>query len=272
MKLNAKQTVQELISYTVITDKQGLVDMLRKYGVSLSPTPSDAEVTTAVLVANKKSKAFQSELAETLIAKLPKAGETFLSIVGNSQDFGFTGVDDVTYMKGFTGWDDFETFTGVDDFVGSNGAAARKERRAVRKEARTLRKMERKESKSLADQQKALARGLGGVGVSTPPIGGQKKTKVGSSLASVWDFTKKNVLTPENINYGIQLGLNKVNQDSLSRQNALEQQSVLLQQQQDEMKKSKVGLQLSGNTMLYIVIGGVALIGIVALIFRQTKK
>jgi len=116
MAINTKKGVEELISYTIVTDKGALVNLLKKSGVKLNASPSDLEVTTAVLVANKKSSLFKSELAKILEKKLPKAGETFMGIVGNSQDFGFTGVDDVTYERGFTGVDDFNDFTGWDDF------------------------------------------------------------------------------------------------------------------------------------------------------------
>lgn len=274
MAVNTKKAVEELISYTVVTDKSSLTDLLNRYGIIVSRMPSDAEVTTAVLVGNKKSKAFKKELSNLLTKKLPKAGEKFTNIVGNSQDFGFTGVDDVTYMKGFTGFDDFQTFTGVDDFVDSNGKAARQQRRATRKEAKTVRRAERKETRTLAQQQKALAKGLGGVGVSTPPIGGTRgKTRVGEALGSVWQFTKTNVLTPENVNAGISYGLNKINQDSLARENALQEKSLELQQQQDEIRnKAGVSVGLSGNTVLYIVVGVVALAGIGFLIFRQSKN
>lgn len=276
MAINLKKATEELISYTIVTDKQSLVNLLNRYGVAIQSNPTDAQVTTAVLVANKRSKGFRNDLSQLLTTKFDKAGEKFQSIVGNSQDFGFTGVDDVTYMKGFTGWDDFETFTGVDDFVGTDGTRRekRQQRRFERKDARALKQAQKEESKSIKKQQQALAKGLGSVGISTPPVGGTKgKSKVGSALSDVWNFAKTKVLTSDNVNAGIQLGLNKINADSLSRQNALEQQSLLLQQQQEEIKaKQGVGVGISGNTILYIVVGGIALVGIGYLIFRQSKK
>lgn len=245
MAINTKTSVQELISYTIVTDKKSVIALLRSNGVKVPDDISDAKLTTAVLVANKKSPIFKKKLASLLQSKLDKAGEKFSNIVGNSQDFGFTGVDDVTYMKGFTGVDDFSDFTGWDDFQSADGD--KKAARAAKKAAKAQATAKRKES-------------------------GQK-TKVGTALSNLWSFTKSNVLTKENINAGIQVGLDRVNQDSMMRQNALEQQSIMLQQQQQEMQRQLGrGAGVSGTTILYVGIGVVALVGIGFLIYRQSKK
>lgn len=249
MAINTKKGVEELISYSIVADKGSVISILKRNGVKLSPNPSNAEVTTAVLIANKKSPIFKKDLAALLQKNLPKAGETFMNIVGNSQDFGFTGVDDVTYMKGFTGIDDFSDFTGWDEFANIDGdkAAARKAAVAAKKSART---------------QATTARKAAG-----------QKTKTGTAISGIWSFVKTNVLTPENVNAGIQVGLNKVNQDSLARQNALEAQSQMLQQQQQEMQgQIGKGSGMTGTTLIYIGVGVIALVGIGFLIVRQSKK
>jgi len=251
MALNTKKSVQELISYSIVTDKKGVINVLKSNGVKVGDDISNAKLTTAVLIANKKSPIFRKKLGALLESKLNKAGERFSNIVGNSQDFGFTGVDDVTYMKGFTGVDDFSDFTGWDDFQSLTGE-------------------ERKAARAAKKQQKDIGKALNKT-FGTPKKEGQ--TKVGAALSNLWSFTKTNVLTKENINAGIQVGLDRINQDSLARQNALEQQSMAMQQQQADMQRQLgKGAGVSGNTVLYIGIGVIALVGIGFLIYRQSKK
>jgi hypothetical protein len=246
MAINTKKSVQELISYSIVTDKKGVINVLRSNGVKVDNNISDAKLTTAVLIANRKSPIFRQKLGSLLQSKLNKAGEKFSNIVGNSQDFGFTGVDDVTYMKGFTGVDDFSDFTGWDDFQSVTG----EERKALRT------------AKKTAKAQATTARKESG-----------QQTKVGASLSKLWSFTKENVLTKENINAGIQVGLNKINTDSLARQNALDQQSLQMQQEQAQMQRQLgKGAGISGNTVLYVGVGVIALVGIGFLIYKQSKK
>jgi hypothetical protein len=253
MAINTKKGVEELISYTIVTDKGALVNLLKKSGVKLNASPSDLEVTTAVLVANKKSPSFKSELAKILEKKLPKAGETFMGIVGNSQDFGFTGVDDVTYERGFTGVDDFNDFTGWDDFknlISINPSVASGITTASQTSKADLRKMS-------TAQRKASG----------------QKTKAGSAISGIWSFVKTNVLTPDNINAGITAGLGKVNADTAAKQNAIDEKALQLQLQQQEIASALNKKQgASSNTVIYVVIGAVAVVGIGFLIYKSTKK
>jgi hypothetical protein len=232
VKKNSKQRVaEELISYTVINDKGSLTKLLKTHNVKVSDNPSEKEVTTAVLVGNK-DKAFRKDLSELLGKKLPEAGERFSNIVGNAQDFGFTGVDDVTYMK-WTGVDDFNDFTGWDDWQYATA-----------------------EEKAAKAKAKADARASRG-----------GKTKAGSILASLWGFTKENVLTKDNINQGIQAGLNKINTDTAAKQVAIDEKALALQQQQEDMKQqqTKTSVGVSSNVWLYVGIGAVVvLIGVLA--------
>jgi hypothetical protein len=241
VKKNSKQRVaEELISYTVINDKGSLTKLLKTHNVKVSDNPSDKEVTTAVLVGNK-NKAFRKDLTKLLGDKLPKAGERFSNIVGNAQDFGFTGVDDVTYMK-WTGVDDFNDFTGWDDWKNQIGAQTFTQLQSV--------------AQKTAAQNKA-----------TQPKG---KTKAGSIIASLWSFTKENVLTKDNINQGIQSGLNKINSDTAAKQLAIDEKALALQQQQEDMRQqqSQASVGVSSNVWLYVGIGAVVvLIGVLA--FRK---
>ncbi len=253
MAINTKKGVEELISYTIVTDKGALVNLLKKSGVKLNSSPSDLEVTTAVLVANKKSPSFKNELAKLLEKKLPQAGEKFMGIVGNSQDFGFTGVDDVTYERGFTGVDDFNDFTGWDDFqnlISINPSVASGITTASQTSKSDLRKMS-------TAQRKASG----------------QKTKAGSAISGIWSFVKTNVLTPDNINAGISAGLGKVNADTAAKQNAIDEKALALQLQQQEIASALNKKQgASSNTVLYVVIGAVAVVGIGFLIYKSTKK
>lgn len=243
MASKTQKGVEELLSYTIITDKGKIVDVLKKHGVKISAMPSDAEVTTAVLVANKRSKAFRKDLASVLGDTLPKVGKGFMNIVGNDQDFGFTGVDDVTYMK-WTGVDDFNNFTGWDDWKGIIDPII---------DPNTFAKIQQAAQGAAKAQKDAQA----------------KKTKAGMALASLWNFTKQNVLTKDNINAGIKASLNKINTDTTAKQVSLQEKSLELQKQQKDLQDNpnvpaKVGL----STTTWLLIGGgvlaVVLIGVMA--------
>lgn len=257
MAINTKKGVQELISYSIVTDKNGVIRTLKRNGVKLRDNASDAEVTKAVLIANKHTT-FRKDLANFLQGKLKEGGEKFHSIVGNSQDFGFTGVDDFTYEKGFTGVDDFNDFTGWDDFKSANATTTF----SVSKP-------------TLGYTPKGLGGGMttSSLSTSVSDTTTQKtgKTKVGSALAGIWGFVKENVLTKDNINAGIQAGLGKVNADTAARQNALDQQAIMLQQQQQDMANQlgKKQAGVSGTTIIYIGVGLIAVVGISYLIFKK---
>ena len=271
MALNTKKSVQELISYSIVTDKKGVINLLKSNGVKVGNDISNAKLTTAVLVANKKSPIFKKKLGSLLESKLNKAGEKFSNIVGNSQDFGFTGVDDVTYMKGFTGVDDFSDFTGWDDFQSMSGVKSplKISQPTLNYKPQGLPAIPSNLSTSISSDSTNKKIKL----TAAERKASGQKTKVGAALSNLWSFTKTNVLTKENINAGIQVGLDKINQDSLSRQNALEQQSMAMQQQQADMQRQLgKGAGVSGNTVLYIGIGVIALVGIGFLIYRQSKK
>ena len=72
MALSAIETVKELISYAVVTDKNGLVKLLQRNGIELPNNPSDNEVTVAVLMANNKSGVFRNELKKYLGGLVPE--------------------------------------------------------------------------------------------------------------------------------------------------------------------------------------------------------
>lgn len=233
MPINATQAVRELISYTVVTDKQSLVKLLERNGITLPSSPSDSDVTIAVLLATSKSPNFKNELSKLLTSKVSEASSEFSNLTGNDKDSCFTGVDDLGFIadeKFFnqTGLTFTPTFT-------QNLASATKS----------------------AQTQTTTA---------TP----KTKTKVGSVIASIGTFFKNNVLTADNINTGLQLGMTTLNNKIQSKQNAVQTEALILQQQQDDIRNrvsAKSGI--STNTIIIGVVG-LALVG--TIIYVLTKK
>ncbi len=239
MALDNKKVAEELISYTIVTDRNSIINLLKRNGVSLSSDPSNSELTIAVLVANSKSSAFRNDLSKLLSSKVGEAGESFSNIVGNDQDFGFTGVDDVTYFPNVM------SFTGMDDYENAGGNV-------------------------FGDQ---FAKDMAALKAGSSTSGTKPQTKVGSALSSIWNFAKTNVFTKENISAGINVGLNKINTDTLAKQQNLQLQQAQLEAQQFQMQR-QLGRKggTSGNTILYVVIGVIALAGIGFIVYKQTKK
>jgi hypothetical protein len=234
--LSTTLVTQELISYSVVTDKSGLVRLLERNGVQMPNNPSDKEVTVAVLMASAKSQNFKDELATFLTNKVKEAGDDFQSFVGSEADFGFTGVDDF----GFTGIEDF-SFTGADNFFSANGT---------------------KKPVVTSAQKKATR-----VSATNP----QGKTKTGLALAGIGKFLKDSVLTPENVNSGIQIGLNKINNQTQADSNKIQNQALVLQQQQDELKKNLPQGKGMSPAVKYTLIG-VGVLAVVGIIYVIVKK
>lgn len=229
MPINATQAVRELISYTIVTDKQSLVKLLERNGIKLPSNPSDNDVTIAVLLATSKSPNFKNELSKLLTSKVSEASSEFSNLVGDDKDFGFTGVDDL----GFVADEKFFNQTGLNltPTFTQNLASATKSAQAT----------------------------------TTKP-----KTKVGSAIASIGKFFKENVLTSDNINTGLQLGMTTLNNKIQSKQNAVQTEALILQQQQDQIR-NQVGARggISTNTIIIGVVG-LALVG--TIIYVLTKK
>lgn len=231
MPINATQAVRELISYTVITDKQSLIKLLERNGVSLPSDASDYDVNVAVLLASSKSPNFKNELSRLLTSKVGEASEVFTEFAGSNDDFSFTGVDDLG-------------FTGSDNFFAANGLAS------------PFASMQLGSAVKSAQAQQA----------SQP----KKKTAVGNVLSGIGRFFKENVLTSDNINTGLQLGLTTLNNKVQQKQNAVQTEALILQQQEDIMRQQVAQKQgVSGTTILLAVVG-VAILG--TIIYVMTKK
>jgi hypothetical protein len=217
MALSAIETVKELISYSVVTDKNGLVKLLERNGIQLPNNPSDNEVTVAVLMANNKSGVFRNELKKYLGALVPEVSNYTVQLSGGMN---FTGTDDFSFTAG----DEFYNLT--------------------------------------AGQAKRVT--------DTNPSG---KSKVGIALASIGTFFKDNVLTKDNINAGIQIGLTSLANKTNAQQNAVAAQSLQLQNYQDTLRQQLPNADKKSNTMLYVWISvGVLAVGVLGFVLYKSYK
>jgi len=229
MAISAQQVAQELISYTVVTDKGSLVRLLERNGIEMPMNPSDKEVTVAVLTASSKSPNFKNELAKLLGSKVPQATEDYTQFVGDSTDFGFTGIDDFS-------------FTGAEEFFNAKGKkdpAATAAAKAAAKQARVT---------------EANPKGKTGFGLFLQNLG--------ASLTS-----------QDTINAGINVGLTAVNNKIQGRSNALQQETVLLTERQDQLRQQlpSASPKQGMGAMTWVLIGlGVVAIG--ATIYFVAKK
>jgi hypothetical protein len=104
----------------------------------------------------------------------------------------------------------------------------------------------------------------------TNPTG---KTKVGLALASIGTFFKDNILTKDNINAGVQIGLTSLANKTQSQQNAVTAQSLQLQNYQDTLRQQLPNAEKKSNTMLYVWIGvGVLAVGVLGFVLYKSYK
>ena len=220
MALSAIETAKELISYAVVTDKNGLVKLLQRNGIELPNNPSDNEVTVAVLMANNKSGVFRNELKKYLGGLVPEISNYTTELGG--------GIN-------FTGTDDFSFTAGDDGFYNATAAEAKAKRVSV-----------------------------------TNPTG---KTKTGIALASIGSFFKDSILTKENINTGINIGLTSLANKTNAQSNAVTAQSLQLQNYQDSLRQQLPNAAKKSNTMLYVWISvGVLAVGVLGFVLYKSYK
>jgi len=220
MALSAIETAKELISYAVVTDKNGLVKLLQRNGIELPNNPSDNEVTVAVLMANAKSGVFRNELKKYLGGLVPEVANYTTELGGGMN---------------FTGTDDFSFTAGDDGFYNAT---------AVDKKALRI--------------------------TATNPTG---KTKTGVALASIGSFFKDVVLTKENINTGINIGLTSIANKTNAQSNAVTAQSLQLQNYQDSLRQQLPNAAKKSNTMLYVWISvGVLAVGVLGFVLYKSYK
>ena len=248
MAVSALQVTEEAIAYSLVTDKDGLVKLLKRNGVIVGNNPSDKEVTIAVLMASAKSTNFKNELATFLTGKVKEAGET-LSFVGSSMDFGFTGIDDFQFTGG---GEEFYNIFGLGKKKDPATAAADSASAAAKKAAAAASADAKKQSRVTADNP-------------------QGKTGVGLLLANIG----KALTNQDTINAGVQIGLAKINSKTQASANDINAQAIALQEKADELKKN-ADLPPSEKTSAttYIIIGAGVLVAITAiyLIVKAKKK
>lgn len=246
MAVSAVQVTEEALAYALVTDKNGLVKLLKRNGVVIGNNPSDNEVSVAVLMASAKSTNFKNELATFLTSKVKEAGET-LSFVGTSQDFGFTGIDDFQ----FTGEEDFYNIFGLGNKQDPAAKAASAQATAAKRAAAAQAAAAKKQSRVTAENP-------------------QGKTGVGLLLANIG----KALRSEDTINTGIQIGLNKINNRTQADANNINRQANQLQEQADELKKN-ANLPPSEKTSVttYIIVGAGVLVAITAIyLIVKAKK
>ncbi len=143
---------------------------------------------------------------------------------------------------GFTGLDDF-SFTGMEGFESYNGGT---------------------QQLSLAVKQ----------GIDTGKIKTKKdKTGAGKALSSIGTFFKENVLTRENIDTAVNIGLTKINTQTQNKANKIAQEGLVIQQYQDDIRNqqaSKAKGGLSTGAWVAIGLGVAAIVGIG--IYLSTRK
>jgi hypothetical protein len=241
MAINAVDVTQSLLSYTVVNDKGSLVALLERNGIKMPNNPSDSEVTASVLLASSKSANFKSELAKLLTKKAEEAGTEFKSFVG--QMMGFTGIDDYS-------------FTGIEGFANAPGDLPRASAGLPNVKPKPV---------TLPANISAPS------GVVTAPKKG--KTKAGTVLGSIGKWLGENVLTKDNINAGVQIGLTSINNKVQGKSNALQSETNTLTQMQDDIRASQ-GKAAGGSklsTMAWVGIG-VGVIAVVGLVIYLSKK
>lgn len=217
------QVTQNLLSYTVVKDKQALVDLLKKNGVKTPINPSDKEVLTMVLISSARNKQFKTELANLLTSMVPLAAEDFKEYTPETLNF--------------TGWDDF-------GFAGANG----------------------EKFKNLVDAADLVKQ-------STPATTTKEKTGVGKVLAGIGSFLKENVLTKDNINAGLQIGLTSLNNKVQEKSNSLQAESDTLLRNADEIRRNAAVPPKQDNTLtIVLAVAGVLALGAIIFVLAKNKK
>lgn len=248
---NAIVLTRDLISYTILTDKKSLIDLLNKNGVSLSQNATDNQVSVATLVASSKSANFKSELIDLLASKTESAKNTFQNFSGANDMYGFTGVDDLA----FTGSDDFWTNADGDDKPSYNYKPM-----GLKKSTLDYKPM------GLSNTKTTDPNLLVNIDRSKSEVKDSKQR--GAFWKGIGTFLKENVLTKDNINQGLQIGLTSINNKVQASQNAVQQEAFALQQTQDSMQQ-QVQQQGKPNN-IWLIVGVVGALGIVGyLIFKK---
>ncbi len=236
--ISTLDATRSLIAYAVVNDKGSLIKLLKRNGVEMPDNASDQEVTAAVIVASGASENFKKELSKLLASEAVKSSDEFSSFVGGEDMFGFTGID---------------------DFMSVNGELPKTYRDPFKNYKPPTVKV----------PQAALTFKT----PAPPPAQPKGKTGAGKALAAIGGFLKENILTKENIESGVQIGLTKINSKTQGKANQVAQESLAIQQYQDDIRNQQgraAAKGMSTGTWIAIGVGVLALVGIV--IYVTSKK
>jgi hypothetical protein len=248
---NAVVLTRDLLSYTILTDKKAIINLLNKNGVSLSENATDSQVSIATLIASSKSSNFKTELIDLLASKTDSAKDTFQNFSGANDMYGFTGVDDLA----FTGSDDFWTNAGGDDKPSLNYKPM-----GLNKPTLAYKPM------GLPTKKTTNPNLLVNLDSNKSEVKDSKER--GAFWKGIGSFLKENILTKENINQGLQIGITSINNKIQARQNSVQQEALALQQTQDAMQQAIQERNKPNN--IWLIVGVVGALGIVGyLIFKK---
>jgi hypothetical protein len=269
-KINTVQGAEAALSYSVLFAKDKVTSLLKRHGVNVPSNASDKDIHTAVLVANQKSPVFRDELAAFLAGNIEGAHKKlgFVSFAADNSDFGFTGLDDFQFTgdlsqikNSFYGLQTQGEFS-ADGFKYAAGDAS---------DINSPTYDPYKDPNSSVYVQDTSS-----TDTSVTPAASTNTKSSGGILA----WLGSNVFTKENIQQGINVGLKTIANKTQQSSNNLQQQANNLTNQQAQLQKTaaqngvytpQVG---TSNTTKYVLIGVgvVALIGVVYLIVKNTKK
>jgi hypothetical protein len=267
-KINAEKGAEAALSYSVLYTKDKIESLLKRHGVKVPVNASDKDVHTAVLVANAKSPVFRDELAIFLAGNIEGAHKKlgFVSFAADDSDFGFTGLDDFQFTGNIA--DIKSSFFGLKTNGEFNASGYKNAEGDVSD-------INSSNYNPAADPNSSL---YNANSTSTDTSG--SKSPSTSKSGGILAWLGSNVFTKENIQQGINAGLKTIANKTQASSNNLQQQANNLTAQQTLLQRTAAqngaNPPSSGtsNTTKYVLIGVgvVALIGIVILIAKNTKK
>jgi hypothetical protein len=267
--MNAQLITKNSLAYTMATDKPAVTGLLRKHGVNVSDSESNTKVIGFAIRTCGAKPTFKKDLSQLLSKKACEAGEKYQSFTGfvgfvaDSSDFGFTGVDD------------FQSFLVL-------GRKKNKEAPEVRRQPIGV--LSANESKT-ADIRNTGSPTVGGRLNSSNTASGNtasndgsnsRGSKTGNFFSNLGSWVKQNLLTEQNIQTGVDLGLTSLNNKLQNKANKEQQQAAEIAARQAEierdLRKNQPGAMAGGNkTVTYVLIGvGVLMVG--TLIYMVAKK
>jgi len=235
MVVNANDVTKDLIAYTIANDKQSLKNLLRRNGIDVKSDASDNDIIISVLIASRKSPVFKSELTDILTQKAIKIQNEFKSFAGGQFEIG----NEADKMM-FTGDDFFKNMGGlyVSPKLGEGISAAAQQQQSS-------------QSTKSAKQPK------------TP------KTK---EKGKAFEWLKTNVFTQDNINSGIQLGLNVLNNKLQQKSNQVQYEAADISSRQQEIvaaQNQKKSASFNVTTIAVVVVS-LAIVG--GIVYYVAKK